>query len=181
MPPPPSEREIWRGPTWEIQIFYPAPGVLYTRVSGHADIQCARLAMNAFDRLAASTSDPIEVFHDWERVTGYDSEVRTEYTRWSRPHLHRLGGLHVLIRSRLVAMAISVYRAAVGAVITAHYDLREFDKARAEAILRRRRKSEPPPASGPVSSWGGPVSSRSGPVSSRGGPMSSRGGGGRQV
>lgn len=164
---PLPERETFKGPGWEIHIFYPAHGVLYTRVTGHADIVCARHAMNAFDRLAASTREPIEAFHDWEDVTSYDSEVRTEYTRWSKTHLDRLGGLHVLIRSRLVAMAISVYRAAVGGVVTAHYDRREFDKVRAEAILRRRRLSEPPPASGPLSSRSGPVSSRTGPLSSR--------------
>ena len=164
---PQSERNVWRGATWEIQVFYPAPGVLYTRASGHATLEAAHHAMRAFDRLAALTVEKIEAFHDWEGITGYDAEVRSEYTRWSKSHVERLGGVHVMVRSRLVAMAVTLVSAAVGGKIYAYNDRSAFEKLRAEAIVRRRRQSEPPPPpSGPLSSQrisrGGPGGGDSG-------------------
>lgn len=131
-----------------MNIFYPAPGVLYTRAEGQADIECALHAMQAFDRVAAATTEKVEVFHDWAGITGYTAEVRSTYTRWSKSHVERLGGVHVLIRSRMVAMAVTLVSAAVGGVISAHHDRIAFDKLRAEAILRRRRIVDMPPESG---------------------------------
>lgn len=147
----PFERDHWKGRGWELFLYNPAPGVLYTRVMGHADLPCVRVLMGAFDRVASLTPDKMEVFHDWERVTGYEAEVRPEYTRWSKGHLHCLAGLHILIRSRLLAMGITVANAALNGAMTAHYERAEFEKLRAEAILRRRRTAEAGPTSGLMS------------------------------
>ncbi|WP_050428892.1 hypothetical protein [Chondromyces crocatus] len=167
MSSPAVEREWWKGPTWEIQIFYPAPGVLYTRAEGQADLECAQHAMQAFDRVAAATTEKVAVFHDWEGITAYTAEVRSTYTKWSKGHVERLAGVHILIRSRMVAMAVTLVSAAVGGVITAHYDRNAFEKLRAETILRRRRASENPPDDG------GPPTS--GPYSIRRGWMTNNG------
>jgi len=163
----PFERDHCKGRSWEVFLYNPAPGVLYTRVMGHVDRPCVQILMGAFDRIASLTPDKIEVFHDWERVTGYEAEVRPEYTRWSKSHVDRLASVHVLIRSRILAMGITVANVALNGVITAHYERAEFEKLRAEAILRRRRTADAGPASGPTSS---PTSSpTSGPTS---GPLS---------
>jgi hypothetical protein len=86
-------------------------------------------------------------------------------------------------------MGISVANAALGGVMTAHHDRAEFEKVRAEAILRRRRLADAGPSSGPmprrpssrpitVPPSSGTVSSlpSSGPISSwpSSGPISTR-------
>lgn len=163
MPESPFESDHWRGRTWELSLYNPAPGVLYTRVMGHADLECVHHLMRAFDRVASLTPDRVEAFHDWERISGYDAEVRPVYTRWSQGHPERIGALHILVRSRIVAMGITVANVALGGVMTAHNDRAEFEKVRAEAILRRRRLADAGPASGPMSSR----SPASGPISAR--------------
>ncbi|MCC6555610.1 MAG: hypothetical protein IT372_21825 [Polyangiaceae bacterium] len=134
------EPEHWKSESWEIFIFNPAPGVLYTRMIGYADLACARHAMRGFDRIAMAPG-LVDAFHDWEQVTGYRTEVRQEYTAWSKGHSDRLSSIHVLLKSRIVAMGVSVFNAACGGIVTAHHSRASFERIRAQVILRRRQES----------------------------------------
>jgi len=140
------EPEHWKTRMWEVFLYNPAPGVLYTRIIGYADIGCARHAMRGFDQVAM-TAQLVDAFHDWELVTGYTADVRREYTAWSAGHQDRLSSINVLFRSRLVAMGVSVFNAALGGIVTAYDNRSDFERRRAEVIWRRRQEADMPPPS----------------------------------
>ncbi|MDC3952901.1 hypothetical protein [Polyangium jinanense] len=135
-------KESWKTDAWELLMTSPAHGVFFTRVSGHADLDCALHVMRAFDRLAALTLGDIEVFHDWEHVTGYDSIVRQEFVRWAQEH-PKQGEAHILVKSRIVAMGVSVANVALGGRLKAYADRPKFERARTETIASKRRASIP--------------------------------------
>lgn len=135
-------KESWKTGAWDLLMTSPAHGVFFTRVSGHADLDCALHVMRAFDRLAALTLGDLEVFHDWEHVTGYDSIVRQEFVRWAQEH-PKQGDAHILVKSRLVAMGVSVANVALGGRLKVYADRPKFERARTETIAGRRRASIP--------------------------------------
>jgi C4-dicarboxylate-specific signal transduction histidine kinase len=141
---PPFEQAHWKEKSWELFVYNPAPGVLFTRVSGHGERACAEHIVRAFDHVAL-TADKVEIFHDWELLNGYAAEVRVEMTAWTRGILHRLGSVHILVRSKIVAMGITIADVALGGVLTSHNDRRAFERVRAEATLRRRREADRSP------------------------------------
>ncbi len=132
-------RETWKGQAWDLVMTSPVPGVFLTRVSGHTDLDCALHLMRAFDRIGAITMGSLDVFHDWEAVTGYDSIVRQELVRWSEEN-EKSGEVHVLVKSRLVAMGVSVANAALGGKLVIYSDRAKFEAARTETTMRKRRK-----------------------------------------
>jgi hypothetical protein len=134
-------KEQWKTESWELFMSSPATGVLWTRVSGQADMDCALHIMRAFDWLASMTKSRLDVFHDWEAVTGYGTEVRQELTRWALENPGRTESVHVLVGSRIVAMGVTVANVALGGIVTAHHERAKFEKLRTETIARRRRAS----------------------------------------
>jgi hypothetical protein len=77
-----------------------------TRITGHfsADLQDFFLQpMN--EAIARGTR--LAVFHDWEAMTGYDSSVRQNLTRWSLTHRTHIASINILVRSTIVAMGVA--------------------------------------------------------------------------
>lgn len=132
-------RETWKGPNWDLVMTSPVHGIFLTRISGHADLDCALHLMRAFDRIATITIGPLDVFHDWELVTGYDSVVRQELVRWTDEN-EKPGEVHILVKSRLVAMGVSVANAALGGKLVVYSDRVKFENTRSEMTMRKRRK-----------------------------------------
>src|SRR5262245_53149402 len=51
---------------------------------------------------------PLFGFYDWAEVTGYESASRVLLTKWSLSAPRgSIGGVHILFRSRLVAMGVA--------------------------------------------------------------------------
>jgi len=137
-----SWKENWKTDAWELYMTSPAYGVFFTRASGYADLDCALHVMRAYDRLASYTLGDVDVFHDWEGVTGYESVVRQELVRWSQEQT-KSGEVHILVKSRIVAMGVSVANVALGGELKVYSDRQKFDKARTETTASRRRQSIP--------------------------------------
>jgi len=135
-------KENWKTDAWELVMASPAYGVFYTRAAGHADLDCALHIMRAYDRFAAHTLGRIDVLHDWELLTGYESVVRQELVRWAQEH-ERPGHVHILVKSRLVAMGVSVANVALGGKLKVYADRQKFEQARTQTVAFRRRSSIP--------------------------------------
>ncbi len=135
-------KESWKTDTWDLVMTSPAHGVFFTRVSGHANLDCALHVMRSFDRLSALTLGALDVFHDWELVTGYDSIVRQELVRWAQEQ-PKHGDVHVLVKSRIVAMGVSVANVALGGRLKVYADRQKFEQTRTETIAGKRRASIP--------------------------------------
>lgn len=108
----------------------PRPGVLCSVVSGYATMRCVESLMKAFEEVErAAPGERIEAFHDWEGVRGYAAGVLERYTEWSKQHRDRVLTVHVLVSSRMVAMAISVARLALP-YLMGYSDRQAFEKVR---------------------------------------------------
>ena len=105
----PVKLDSHQGNRHEIWANSPARGILHTRVSGHLDLDAVRHLMRCFDLVAADLT-PVEAFHDWRGIEGYDTAAREAYARWSMAHRSQVFRVNILLQSRLVAMAVSVAR-----------------------------------------------------------------------
>jgi len=135
-------KEHWKTDAWELWMSSPAHGVFWTRAGGHVDLDCALHIMRAFDRIASLTLGDLDVLHDWEAVTGYESIVRQELVRWSLEQ-QKPGEVHVLVKSRIVAMGVSVANVALGGKLKVYSERQKFERVRTETIAGRRRASIP--------------------------------------
>ena len=69
---------------------------------------------------------PLRVFHDWSGLTGYDPAARDELKRWGKQHNRDFLGVHYLVRSKVVAMLISVAALSMGRDLDATTDRAAF-------------------------------------------------------
>lgn len=112
----------------------PKSAVLCTVVKGYATGPCLDLLMQSFEEVAKeSPAERVEAFHDWEGVSGYGAGTMERYTAWSKRHRDQVKRIHMLVASRMVAMAISVARLALPYLV-GYSSRAEFEKARHTCI-----------------------------------------------
>lgn len=106
----------------------PAPHVELIRCEGYA--QAAHIEMVLANRTQIiARCGKVALFDDLEDLRGYDSGVRVQLTDWSRQHRHEIVAFHILTRSKLVAMGVTVANLALGGQIRAHTRRTDFDAA----------------------------------------------------
>ena len=69
---------------------------------------------------------PTYLFADVEEMTNYDSRLRTELTAGFLPDRARFAAFHVLLRSKLVAMGVSVANLTLGGIAKTTTERRQF-------------------------------------------------------
>lgn len=118
-----------------------APGVVLTTFSGHGTMPVADALMEGFDG-ALARHGTIVIFDDWEAAQGYDSEVRLRLTDWTKKHFDSIRSTTVLVRSKILAMGLSVANLALRRPVTVTNDRKSFERAlmlaRSEARSRQR-------------------------------------------
>ncbi len=125
-----------------VQLWWPSPGVMVTRVLGHLDAPAARFLATSLRSHLKTTLVRMVGFHDWARVTDYDSDARILLTELTREGLTRTDGVHVLVQSPLVAFGLRTASMVLPNVHT--YQLRAaFDAALTFAL----REHAPSPTS----------------------------------
>lgn len=123
----PKRHDDGRG---EIFAESPKRAVLCTIVTGYATVSCVEVLMQCFDEVAQeSPGERLEVFHDWEAVRGYAPGSLDRYTEWSKSHRDQVRKVHMLVASRMVAMAIAVARLALPYLV-GYSSRAEFEQAR---------------------------------------------------
>lgn len=120
-------------------IWTPAPALLVFHVVGHGHRDFARPILETFDRLR-SAGGAIHVFGDLERLPNYDSELRIHATEHFRAHLVSMASLHVLVKSRLVAMGVAVANLALHGLVTIHATREPFLRALDHQLKEQRAK-----------------------------------------
>lgn len=133
----PVKLEPLRTDRFEVWANCPAKGILHTKVSGHINLDGVRHLMRCFDLVAAECS-PAEAFHDWRDMTGYDAAAREAYTTWSAKHRSQVFRVNILLRSKIVAMAVSVARIKLDYLDPFTDDI-AFEKVRQAAVWRQMR------------------------------------------
>ncbi|MEM1417740.1 MAG: hypothetical protein AAGH15_22770 [Myxococcota bacterium] len=113
-----------------------APGVLHFVATG-------KLTTPMAERIAAfsdaRTTPGLASFHDWWRIGAYDSKARYLLTRWAVENLADLQAAHILTRSRLVKMGVSVANISVGGIGRLHEGSESFEQALHAAMSASRR------------------------------------------
>jgi hypothetical protein len=110
-----------------VEYSFPLPDVVLARYSGTltaelytevVDIMARRLAVRPTLRLFADLGD----------ITDYDAGFREGWAGWFRTHRKSVGELHVLFRSRLVGIGLTVIGVATGGNITTYSDRAAFER-----------------------------------------------------
>jgi hypothetical protein len=110
-------------------VFYePAPGVLLLRVQGHIPMEAAAAAIQLRDKSLRARAN-IHLFDDAWEATSYDSAARLALTEWAKQNASRIGSHHLLLRSKILAMGVSVANLALRQQIAVHTAPEAFAKA----------------------------------------------------
>lgn len=129
-----SQSQSWRSARGTMTLNWTESGTMLIVVGTHGDRALAPLMTRRADLIVARSR--IRMFFDFWTMPTYDSEMRTEWTNWLVSHRERLDAIHVVARSKLVAMGVSVANLALGGIIKS-YPAAEgpFAKALKEAGL----------------------------------------------
>jgi hypothetical protein len=102
-----------------------APTVVLTKVIGHASTPIVNEYLEHLGPECARGK--VEVFHDWYDVTGYDTEARKALTEWNLAHQSSVVQVHMLVKSKVVAMGVSVASVVAGRDFAVYSDRARFD------------------------------------------------------
>ncbi len=120
----------------DVEVERPAPGVVRTRVSGHARLEHLTPIIRAVESEMEAGRRP-HVFHDWSEMTGYDSAARVGMAEWYAKVKDGVASVQVLTKNRLVAMGVQVVALAVRADIQIFGNRSAFDAAFRKACRAR--------------------------------------------
>jgi hypothetical protein len=119
--------DAWSTEKGEIRIWSPGKGMVASRVRGYVDRRLLVHFMEPITRILA-TGHSFKAFHDWEGITGYDSDVRLRIATWGARFVRQIDKITVLVAtdSALLRMAISVTNVALGGTVEMVYDRPRF-------------------------------------------------------
>jgi hypothetical protein len=121
----------------EHRIWVPAPGIVATACMGHGSAELAGFIERDMTRVLEAEGGA-HVFADWAKMTGYDSAARIQLTRWMKKIRPLMTGFSVLVRSRFVAMGVSVANLALGGNLQSFTSEQAFRRALDDATRAAR-------------------------------------------
>ena len=112
-------------------------GVMLNTMTGYYSSELLPFCLEGM-AAAQEQRTPFTLFFDWERMSGYDPECRKSMTSWTLARKADVACVHILVKSKLVAMGVSVANMALGGrTITAYTSRVKFEHALVEACKRR--------------------------------------------
>lgn len=130
-----AEADVYRADDAEVHLWRPARGLLVTRLKGQAKAGCLAFYTGRAEREMALGR--LTVFHDWTQMTGYEPAARDELKRWGRAHNDDFDHVEYLVRSKVVAMLISVAALTIGRDLHATTDRAAFAADLSRALAER--------------------------------------------
>jgi hypothetical protein len=106
---------------------FPQPDVVLARYSG---VLSAALYTEVVDIMARrlAVRPTLRMFADLGEIADYDAGFREGWAGWFRTHRKSVGELHVLFRSRLVGIGLTIIGVATGGRILTYSDRAEFER-----------------------------------------------------
>ncbi len=120
----PSDAESYRDPGMEALLWRPAPRLLVTRIRGHASAAALRFYTSHAEQ--EMRRGRVTVFHDWYDLSSYDPDARDELKRWGKLHNADFVCVNYLVRSKVIAMLISVAALTLGRDLVATTEREPF-------------------------------------------------------
>lgn len=130
-----AEADVYREDEAEVYLWRPVRGLLITRLKGQATLGCLGFYTSRAGREMMLSR--LTVFHDWAEMTSYESGARDELKRWGKDHNDDFDHVEYLVRSKVVAMLISVAALTIGRDLHATTDRAAFEADLARALARR--------------------------------------------
>src|SRR5687767_11739922 len=90
-----------------LYVWRPAPSVFQCKMVGHMGGPHWREVLRVNEEIAAG-GHRITSFYDWQEMTGYDPEARTEMTLWALGHVKQIDMAHILVKHKVVAAGVSI-------------------------------------------------------------------------
>ena len=116
--------------------------LLHTRARGRLGVDVVEAFLAQLDAMVSEGVRGVVVFHDFEALLGYDSAARQRLTEWRRSApAGTTRALHLLVRSKLVAMGASTASLAlrlVGVELQSYTDRGSFERALETARVSAR-------------------------------------------
>ena len=110
-----------------------APGRMLVTGIGYNDGRCAPLITEEMTR-AMPPGGTLIAFVNLSAQTGQASDAREWWAEWAKGHREKLECTHMLVRSRMMDMAISVLGMLIGGGINAHSEQASFEAAITAAV-----------------------------------------------
>jgi hypothetical protein len=126
--------EIWQTGRGSVAIRWKRE-VLTARITGHGDRLLIPHIVARMETVVRQ-AERIRALYDVWDMASYDSELRTELTRWFLEHRSHLDAIEVVARSKIVLMGISVANLALGGIV------RTYDSHESFQVELRRRGIE---------------------------------------
>lgn len=133
-----DEEARWSDAAGAVTFATPYPGVARMCVTGRVTAALAEQVVLMLEA-ALRQHARLVVFDDWEALTGYESEARLRMTDWTRLHQEQIPETHILVRSKIVAMGVTVAAMALRKPLHVYSDRNLFERAWATAASKARR------------------------------------------
>jgi hypothetical protein len=114
LPPDGSTSFVHTSVRGELRIWLAAPAVLIFKYRGYSDAGYLPFIEMVYERTLRHQKGPTAIFVDCEYQTGYDSDFRRGLVEWSKRMLPLPETYCLFVKSRLVAMGITIARLAMG-------------------------------------------------------------------
>lgn len=106
----------------------PRAGLVVLHFVGWARVSCLPVLIDTIKR-ASLADGGARLFFDARKLWNYDSRIRIELSDVVLERKDRIAELHVITRSKLVAMGVAVANLKLSGMIQAHQSMRTFDEA----------------------------------------------------
>ena len=132
--------QVWKDDKCEMRVWVPVPGVAV--FTGKGNVQEA-LFVSALPVLRAAFPPDVAgaFFCDGWEIDGYESKFRLRITELVQSLKPRGIEVHVLMRSKIVAMGFSVANLVLGGDLTGHRDQKEFYRLVEQTVARVAKPS----------------------------------------
>jgi hypothetical protein len=136
----------WATPRGTLALWAATPSLVVGRVRGHLEDAFVD-AMLAQGEASLRAEGKTRTYHDWEESTGYTPIARLRLTEWTLRHLGSMQEMHILVRSRLLAMGVEVARLTLGGrVLVPYVDRRLYENHLLTALDALGIRPPPPEA-----------------------------------
>jgi hypothetical protein len=119
--------EVWQGPQGSMRLDWSRKGVMRVLMLGHGHGEFAPVVNRRLEMVLRFTGR-FSTFGDFWDLHTYDSAFRVDQAKWVDKHRAQFEGSQILVRSKLVAMGVSVANLALGGKIKVYSQRAEFDR-----------------------------------------------------
>jgi hypothetical protein len=138
-----TEPKIDEGPSFfyrtergELRIWLPAPTVMVFKYRGYTEVGHIEFIERVFEDQFGTERGHLHLFVDAEEQTGYDAAFRKRTSAWSSRVEPRTDTYCVFVKSRLVALGVSLTVLAVGGCVSV-VSKRSAFRSRLETSVRQ--------------------------------------------